>query len=142
MLAASRFRPDAPEIGMSMGVLAPRKATLRRAADRRLAALAAEGDHDAFEAIFERHHRGLLSLCRHMLGSPEEAEDALQHTFTAAYRELVEGRQPEHLRAWLYSTARNRCLDLLRKRRELPGGSAPAYTAGAVRGGRAPQRPA
>src|SRR5918999_6031281 len=92
-----------------MAVLAPRRADLRRAGDGRLAALAAGGDEAAFEAIFERHHRGLLSLCRHLLGSLEEAEDALQHTFAAAYRRLMQGEPPQHLRAWLYTTARNRC---------------------------------
>lgn len=108
----------------------PRKAALGRFEDRRLAALAATGDEHAFETIFERHHRGLLSLCRHLLGSLEEAEDALQHTFAAAYRQLVERQPPEHLRAWLYATARNRCLDVLRTRRELPMELRTAATAG------------
>lgn len=113
-----------------MGMPAPRKADLSRTGDRQLAALAAAGDESAFEAIFERHHRGLLSLCRYLLGSLEEAEDALQHTFAAAYRQLVERQPPEHLRAWLYSTARNRCLDVLRARRDLPAALPPASTAG------------
>jgi RNA polymerase sigma factor (sigma-70 family) len=113
-----------------MAVRTPRKADLSRAGDRRLAALAAAGDESAFEAIFERHHRGLLSLSRHLLGSLEEAEDALQHTFAAAYWQLVEREPPEHLRAWLYATARNRCVDVLRRRRELPAERPPASTAG------------
>ena len=113
-----------------MGVGTPRKANLSQTPDRRLAALAAAGDESAFEAIFERHHRGLLSLCRHLLGSLEEAEDALQHTFAAAYRQLVERQPPEHLRAWLYATARNGCLDVLRSRRDLPAELGPASTAG------------
>jgi RNA polymerase sigma factor (sigma-70 family) len=113
-----------------MAVQTPRKAALGRYEDRRLAALAATGDEPAFEAIFERHHRGLLSLCRHLLGSLEEAEDALQHTFAVAYRQLVEREPPEHLRAWLYATARNRCLDVLRTRRELPTELRTAATAG------------
>jgi RNA polymerase sigma factor (sigma-70 family) len=113
-----------------MVVHPPRKAVLSRAADPRLAALAAAGEESAFEAIFERHHRGLLSLCRHLLGSPEEAEDVLQHTFAAAYRQLVEREPPDHLRAWLYTTARNRCLDVLRARREQPTDPAPVSTAG------------
>ena len=108
----------------------PRKADLWRAEDRRLAALAAAGDESAFEAIFERHHRGLLSLCRHLLGTLEEAEDAVQHTFAAAFRQLVQHEPPKHLRAWLYATARNRCVDLLRARRELPADRPPTSTAG------------
>jgi RNA polymerase sigma factor (sigma-70 family) len=113
-----------------MSVHTPRKADLWRAEDRRLAALAAAGDEHAFEAIFERHHRGLLSFCRHLLGSREEAEDAVQHTFAAAFRQLVQHDPPEHLRAWLYATARNRCVDLLRAPSELPADPPPTSTAG------------
>jgi RNA polymerase sigma factor (sigma-70 family) len=113
-----------------MGTRTPRTADLSQVGDRELAALAAAGDEEAFEAIFERHHSGLLSLCRHLLGSPEEAEDAVQHTFAAAYRQLVEREPPQHLRAWLYTTARNRCLDVLRTRREVPAMLSPASTAG------------
>jgi RNA polymerase sigma factor (sigma-70 family) len=131
MLESSRF--DALGAGdrqYDMAVHTPRKADLWRAADRRLAALAAAGNESAFEAIFERHHRGLLSLCRHMLGSLEEAEDSVQHTFAAAFRQLVEREPPRHMRAWLYATARNRCLDVLRARRELPTALSSASTAG------------
>jgi RNA polymerase sigma factor (sigma-70 family) len=120
-----------------MAVRAPRKAsvpvsraTLGRSEDRRLAAMAAAGEEAAFEAIFDRHHRGLLMLCRQMLGSREEAEDVVQHTFAAAYRQLVEAGPPLHLRAWLYATARNRCLDVLRARREVPAAMPPAPAAG------------
>jgi RNA polymerase sigma factor (sigma-70 family) len=113
-----------------MAVRTPRKAGLSQVEDRQLAALAAAGDESAFETIFERHHRGLLSLCRHLLGSLEEAEDALQHTFAVAYRQLAEREPPEHLRAWLYAAARNRCVDVLRTRRELPSELPPASTAG------------
>ncbi|HVD55837.1 MAG TPA: sigma-70 family RNA polymerase sigma factor [Thermoleophilaceae bacterium] len=119
-----------------MAVRTPWKSTPRRSPedlereeDGSLAQLASEGNEEAFAAIFERHHRGLLTLSRHMLGSREEAEDALQHTFAAAYRQLAENGPPEHLRAWLYATARNRCSSLLRARRELPHGDVPGETA-------------
>jgi RNA polymerase sigma factor (sigma-70 family) len=110
---------------------APRRSPgdLEHEEDRSLAKLAAEGDEEAFAAIFQRHHRGLLTLSRHMLGSREEAEDVLQHTFAAAYRQLVEGGPPEHMRAWLYATARNRCSSVLRARRELPQEEIAAATA-------------
>src|SRR4051812_19289395 len=53
-----------------------------------------------------------------MLGSREEAEDALQHTFAAAYRALAcAGDRPAALKPWLYTIARNRCLTVLRARR-------------------------
>src|SRR4051794_9625850 len=52
-----------------------------------------------------------------MLHSREEAEDALQHTFAAAYRALTAGERPNGLKPWLYTIARNRCLTMLRARR-------------------------
>lgn len=55
-----------------------------------------------------------------MLGTREEAEDAVQQTFIAAYRDLAKSTKPIQLRAWLYAIARNRCLSMLRGRRERP----------------------
>jgi len=130
------WRSQKTDTEKAMAVRTPWKSTPRRSPedlereeDGSLAQLASEGNEEAFAAIFERHHRGLLTLSRHMLGSREEAEDALQHTFAAAYRQLAENGPPEHLRAWLYATARNRCSSLLRARRELPHGDVPGETA-------------
>jgi RNA polymerase sigma factor (sigma-70 family) len=89
---------------------------LRLASDERLVERVRDGSEAAFEAIFDRHHRGILAFCRHMLGSVEEAEDAVQHTFLAAFRELVGSSKPIQLKPWLYTIARNRCLTTLRTR--------------------------
>src|SRR5918912_148363 len=98
--------------------LRPSRRVLGSLSDERLVAQARRGNESAFEAIYDRHHRGILAFCRHMLGSQEEAEDAVQHTFLSAYPELFEGRRELHLKAWLYTIARNRCLSVLRARRE------------------------
>jgi RNA polymerase sigma factor (sigma-70 family) len=93
---------------------------LRVASDERLVDMVRGGSEAAFEAIYDRHHRGILAFCRHMLSSADEAEDALQHTFMAGYRHLMGGDTEIQLRPWLYTIARNRCLSLLRARRERP----------------------
>ena len=98
----------------------PRAALLRVASDERLVELVRGGSEAAFEAIYDRHHRGILAFCRHMLASADEGEDALQHTFMAAYRHLADGSAEIQLRPWLYAIARNRCLTMLRARRERP----------------------
>src|SRR5437016_14489983 len=99
--------------------LVPRSRRLSRLlSDERLVEQIRGGSEAAFEAVYDRHHRGLLAFCRHMLGTREEAEDALQHTFIAAYRALRSSDDPIALKAWLYAIARNRCLSMLRARRE------------------------
>jgi RNA polymerase sigma factor (sigma-70 family) len=90
---------------------------VRAAPDERLAARVRAGDESAFEAIYDRYHRELLAFCRHMLGSREEAEDVLQHVMVAAHRQLESGADLA-LRPWLYAVARNRCISVLRSRRE------------------------
>ena len=85
--------------------------------DGRLAELAATGDERAFEVIYDRHHRALLGFCRHMLGSQDEGEDALQQTFLRAHRSLLSQGAPDELRPWLFAIARNRCLTMLAARK-------------------------
>jgi RNA polymerase sigma factor (sigma-70 family) len=107
----------APGVGVA---LSPR--LLRLTSDSRLVALTREGRAAAFEVAYDRHHRAILSFCRHMLGDLEEAQDAVQHTFLAAYNSLIGSDKPIHLRAWLFTIARNRCYSILRSRREQPSG--------------------
>src|SRR4051795_1884270 len=86
--------------------------------DDRLVELVRRGNDAAFEAIFDRHHRGILAFSRHMLASTEEAEDAVQHTFVQAYNGIRRGDRELKLKPWLYAIARNRCISILRARRE------------------------
>src|ERR671914_129122 len=94
---------------------------LALAGDGRLVEQVRRGNEAAFEVIFERHGPAILAFCRHMLGTREEAEDAVQHSFAAAYRDLQRGRDRDiALKPWLFAIARNRCLSVLRARREVP----------------------
>jgi RNA polymerase sigma factor (sigma-70 family) len=95
------------------------KRLLALAGDQRLVEQIRRGNEIAFEVAYERHGAGILGFCRHMLGSREEAEDAVQHTFAAAFRDLQRGGDRDiALKAWLYTIARNRCVSVLRARRE------------------------
>jgi RNA polymerase sigma factor (sigma-70 family) len=91
------------------------------ASDCDLVARVRAGDDGAFEAIYDRYHRGLLAFCRHMLGGRSDAEDALQLSLVAAYRALRDGTDRDiDLKPWLYAIARNRCLSMLRTRHDEP----------------------
>jgi RNA polymerase sigma-70 factor (ECF subfamily) len=78
------------------------------------------GDRDAFSGLVEPHRGELQVHCYRMLGSLQDAEDALQETMLAAWLGLdgFEGRSS--VRTWLYRIATNRCLNLLRSSTRRP----------------------
>lgn len=78
------------------------------------------GDGEAFRALTEPHRRELQVHCYRMLGSFQDAEDALQDTMLAAWRGLERFNGRASLRTWLYRIATNRCLDALRSARRRP----------------------
>ena len=94
------------------------RARLGRLADDKVAALAAAGDERAFEELYDRHHAALLGFCRHMLGTREEGEDALQQTFMRAHRALLAHGAPDDVRPWLFAIARNRCRSIHAARKD------------------------
>ncbi len=99
----------------SMSALRGPSPLLRLQSDERLIALTRRGQHAAFEVLFSRYHSRLLSFCRHMLGSREDAEDVLQEVFTAAFNAVLGDEREINVRPWLYRIARNRSLNHLRR---------------------------
>ncbi len=78
------------------------------------------GDGEAFRELTEPYRRELQVHCYRMLGSFQDAEDALQDTLLAAWQGLggFEGRAS--IRTWLYRIATNRCLNALRSASRRP----------------------
>ncbi len=75
---------------------------------------ARQGDAEAFAELVEPHRRELQVHCYRLLGSVQDAEDALQETLLAAWRGIGGFEARSSLRTWLYRVATNRCLDTLR----------------------------
>jgi RNA polymerase sigma-70 factor (ECF subfamily) len=90
-----------------------------------LLAQAQAGDGDAFARLVEPYRRELQVHCYRLLGSVQDAEDALQDTLLSAWQGLsgFEGRAS--IRTWLYRVATSRCLDALRSARRRPAASVP-----------------
>ena len=73
------------------------------------------GDGQAFRELAESHRRELQVHCYRMLGSVQDAEDALQETMLAAWQGLGGfAEERASLRTWLYKIATNRCLNVRR----------------------------
>ncbi len=99
----------------SVAGLHGRSPLLRLQSDERLIALIRRGNHGAFEELVRRYQTRLLSFCRHMLGSREDAEDVLQEVFAAAFNAILADDRAINVRPWLYRIARNRSLNHLRR---------------------------
>ncbi|HEX4307540.1 MAG TPA: sigma-70 family RNA polymerase sigma factor, partial [Solirubrobacterales bacterium] len=89
-------------------------------------ARARAGDDEAFRALTDPYRRELQVHCYRILGSLQDAEDAVQETLLSAWRGLAGFEERASLRAWLYRIATNRCLNALRdgERKQVtsPGG--------------------
>jgi RNA polymerase sigma-70 factor (ECF subfamily) len=79
---------------------------------------AREGDEDAFRSVVEGHRAELHTHCYRMLGSLQDAEDALQDTLVRIWRGLPHFAGRSSLRTWFYSIATNVCLDAIARRRK------------------------
>jgi RNA polymerase sigma-70 factor, ECF subfamily len=95
--------------------MAPTGSTMQ---ERGLLEAAREGNEDAFRDLVEPLRAELHAHCYRMLGSVQDAEDALQEALLRAWRGLprFEGRSAP--RSWLYRIATNACLDLIARRRK------------------------
>jgi RNA polymerase sigma-70 factor (TIGR02960 family) len=78
------------------------------------------GDGDAFRELTEPHRRELLVHCYRMLGSFQDAEDALQDSLLAAWQGLDGFQERASIRTWLYRIATNRCLNARRSASRRP----------------------
>lgn len=72
-----------------------------------------DGDAEAFETLFDRHHRSVYGFARTMLGDSSGPEEVLQETFLAVARTAKTYAPRGRFRPWLMRIVRNRCLNLL-----------------------------
>ena len=94
------------------------------ATDEALVHQAAAGGRDAFEELVRRHSPRVYALALRICRNPDDAEDALQETFIAAYRALPRFDRRARVSTWLYRIAANKCYDALARRKPTADASA------------------
>jgi len=98
---------------------------LSSSSDERLVELVLAGEDAAFEVLFERHVADSLWFAREMLGSWDEAEEAVRHSFAAAHAYLAARDREIEFQPWLQTILGNHCLSLLQARGPKPDERAP-----------------
>lgn len=76
-----------------------------------------KGSEDAFGILLSRHQRPLYNFLLRSLKNHEQAEEALQEVFLKLVRTCVDYKVTAKFTTWLYTMARNHCIDLARKGR-------------------------
>ena len=90
---------------------------LKDRTDEQLVELAIKDDADAFGEIVRRWERKIFALCFGMLGREDDAADAAQEAFIAAYRNLKNFRGEARVSSWLHRIAVNQCLTIKRRQK-------------------------
>ena len=89
--------------------------------DEELARRFNQGDRSAFELLVRRHKENAWRFALALLGSPHEAEDAVQEAFLRAFRGIDSFRGDAAFRTWLLAICRRACLDLIARRTNVVG---------------------
>ncbi len=105
--------PEDPARSMAQGVSSP---TGAHAEDSALAAACRAGDLRAYERLYQLHSTRMKSLARNLLGSRQDAEDAVQETFLKIHRSITGFRGQSSFATWVYRILMNSCYDLRRSR--------------------------
>jgi RNA polymerase sigma-70 factor (ECF subfamily) len=75
-----------------------------------------KGDKKAFDVIFRLAGDPVFRICRHIVGTFHEAEDVMQEVFMNVYTSLPDFRGESSLFTWLYTVARNKSLNYIKKK--------------------------
>jgi len=89
-------------------------------ADAALMLRVREGDLEAFEALVEKHKQAIHNFVSRTIGDPTEAEDLTQNVFVQAYKSAARYKAEARFTTWLFTIARNLCLNEIRRRTRHP----------------------
>ncbi len=119
-IATAGTRPLGPGVSpLAPDVTSPPRPALYGSGmeDAELVVRVLDGEVEAFTILVDRYYDGCARYALRMLRNRDDAVDALQETFLAAYRALGRYRERHAFRGWLYRILVNRCRSLSRQRR-------------------------
>jgi len=94
--------------------------------EQELVAAAKRGDQDAFAALIHLYEKKVFALTRRLCANPDDAQEAAQEAFLAAWQGLPFFRGESSFATWLYRLTSNACMDLLRKEQRHQSAAGPS----------------
>src|SRR5437588_12144538 len=91
--------------------------------DAALMLLVKQGDRDAFAALVEKYKQPIMNLVYRTLSDATEAEDLAQHVFLQVYKSAHRYQVSAKFSTWIFTIARNLCLNEIRRRSRHPAES-------------------
>src|SRR5438094_7900440 len=82
-----------------------------------------EGDRDAFEMLVEKYKQPVMNLAYRTISDATEAEDLAQHVFLQVYKSAHRYEVSAKFSTWIFTIARNLCLNEIRRRSRHPAES-------------------
>ena len=76
------------------------------------------GDRNAFDDLMRKYYPRILNFAHRLVGNRQLAEDLTQDTFMKVYKSAARYRPRSKFQTWLYTIAKNTCLNELRRKRE------------------------
>ncbi|WP_420266683.1 RNA polymerase sigma factor [Candidatus Magnetominusculus dajiuhuensis] len=78
------------------------------------------GDKNSFNEIITRYLKMIYNFCYRLIGNEKTAEDITQEVFLKVWKNIKKFDIKKSFKTWIYSIAKNSCIDYLRKRKDIP----------------------
>ena len=78
------------------------------------------GDQKSLELLIRRYLKPIYNFVYRYTGNAQDAEDITQETFVKVWRNLKKFDQQKSFKTWIFSIAKNSCIDFLKKKRAIP----------------------
>jgi RNA polymerase sigma-70 factor (ECF subfamily) len=93
---------------------------MRNHSDKQLISDFLAGDEKSFELLVKQYLRPIYSFAYRYVNNAQDAEDITQDVFVKAWRHIKKFNQEKSFKTWIFSIAKNTCIDFLRKKKTIP----------------------